>query len=415
MNQVLTPATLDAFGRLRVSNPYTLFEFTSILGKGDSGQGQNSIDEYTLGSGISTWKPQSYVEMAVSGEGTVIRQSHEYIVYQPGKSKLVLMTGVLFHTGGSTTQTGLVSRIGPFDASMGVFIEYDGTSGMSVVKRNLAGETRVAQSQWNLDKLNGAGPCPYDISFNKAQIYVFDFEWLGVGRVRCGVVVGGALYYYHEFRHINELDYPYTRTAKLPLRYEITGAVGTINSMHMICGTVVSEGGFSPLTRSFWYPIAGQSRFINMNPPPTGTFVPILSFRIRSDAPYRYGTIKIKKIDIFNTSSSEYGIWQLVLGGSLSAGTAGSYTNYDATSSIATVNAGFDDTSRWNGGKVLSGNFYATRQNSLEFTSTDELIQAPAICFNTLTNTSDTVTLLVNSLTGGTNNVYVMVNWIELV
>jgi hypothetical protein len=410
----LANATGDAFGRLRVSNPYTLFEFNSILGKGDSGEGQAIIDESTTGSGTSTWMPESYVKMAVNGTGTVIRQSHEYIVYQPGKSKLVMTTGVMYHTDAPNTTTNLISRMGAFDASMGIFLEYSADT-MYIVKRNTAGDTKIARASWNLDSLDGTGACPSNVLFDKAQIFVIDFEWLGVGRVRCGIVVGGSLYYFHEFTHVSELDYPYIRTAKLPLRYEIRGGTGTVNSMHMICGTVISEGGFSPLTRSFWYPKAQQTDFINMNPPPTGTFVPFITLRIRDAFPQRYGTIKIKNVDIFNTSASEYGAWQLVLGGSLSAGTTGSFSVYDSASSIVDVNAGYNDTSRWSGGKVLASNFYATRTNSIQFTSTDELIQAPAICFNNLSGVSDTITLLTNSLTGGTNNVYYSLNWIEII
>jgi hypothetical protein len=409
----LTNTNFDAFGRLRISEPYTLFEFSSILGKGDSGRGVALIDEAVTGSASSTWNPESYIDMSVTGAGSVIRQSHEYIVYQPGKSKLIMMTGVLYHIGGSTTTTGLVARVGAFDASMGVFVEYSNDQ-MYIVMRKSGIDTRIAQSAWNLDHLNGAGGCPYDVSFNKAQIYVFDFEWLGVGRVRCGIVIGGALYYYHQFSHINELDSPYIRTAKLPLRYEITGTTGTNNSMHMICGTVISEGGFSPLTRSFAFPNALQTQFYNLNPPPTGTFVPFITLRVRNSYPQRYGTIKIKRVDIFNTSSSEYGAWQLIVGGSLSSGTAGSFTVYDTPSSIVEINSGYTDTSRWTGGVVIASDFYATRTNSIQFTTADELIQAPAICFNQLTDTSDTITLVVNSFTGGTNNVYFTINWIEI-
>jgi hypothetical protein len=408
-----TATNFDAFSRLRVSNPYTLFEFTSILGKGNSGEGPDNIDEELSGSGTSTWMPQSYINMDVSGTGYVIRQSHEYILYQAGKSKLVMMTGVLYHDGTNTT-TGLISRIGPFDASMGVFVEYSNDT-TYVVIRSFGVDTRISQANWNLDHLDGTGPSGVTVRFDKAQIYVFDFEWLGVGRVRCGIVIGGTLYYYHEFGHVNELDYPYTRTAKLPLRYEIRGGPTTRNSMHMMCGTVISEGGFSPLTRSFWFPKAQATRFIDINLPPTGTFVPFVSLRLRSSYPHRYGTLKVKRIDVFNTNTSEYGAWQLVLGGSqTAAGPAANFVPYDVSSSIVEVNAAYTNASRWNGGKVLASDFYTTRVNSIQFTTTDEIIQAPAVCFNQFTNTSDVVTLLVNTFVGGQNKVYFNLQWIEL-
>jgi hypothetical protein len=412
-NEYLATLTnMDAFGRLRVSNPYTLFEFNSINGKGTSAEGVNIIDEEVSGSGTSTWMPESYINMDVSGTGHVIRQSHEYIVYQPGKSKLVYMTGVMYHTGGINTTTGLVSRMGSFDTNMGVFLECSGGN-MFIVMRKAGTDTRIERSLWNLDQLNKTGPCPTDVSFNNAQIFALDFEWLGVGRVRCGVVVGGILYYFHEFRHINELDYPYIRTAKLPLRYEIRGTANTRNSMHMICGTVISEGGFSPMTRSFWYPKVNGLRSLNVDV--LGKpFIPFITLRLHNSYPQHYGTIKIKRVDIFSTDASKYGAWQLVLGGSHFSGPPGTFLPYDSTSSIAEINAGYTNDSRWSGGKVIASDFYATRTNSIQISSTDELIQAPPICFNQLTNTSDTVTLLVNTISGGTNEVYASINWIEI-
>lgn len=78
----------DAFSRLRVSNPYTLFEFNSILGMNPV-----IIDVSHGGTATMTHSSDSYIQMNVTTLGDyAIRQSHNYILYQPGKSKLILLT-----------------------------------------------------------------------------------------------------------------------------------------------------------------------------------------------------------------------------------------------------------------------------------------------------------------------------------
>ena len=79
-----TTGNQDAFDRLRVSEPSTLFEIHHVFGKMP-----RVMDELTSGSGASTHNStNSYVQMAVSDSsvGKVVRQSYEYIPYQPGKS-----------------------------------------------------------------------------------------------------------------------------------------------------------------------------------------------------------------------------------------------------------------------------------------------------------------------------------------
>jgi hypothetical protein len=413
-------ANPDAFGRARVSNPFTVFEFTSILGKGnDTSEGQVIIDESISGANSSsTWNPASYVSMDVSGAGSVIRQSHEYVLYQPGKSKLVYMTGVLFHDATYDplyTLTGLTSRIGSFDASMGVLFECSGGN-MAVSLRNNGTTAYVSQGSWNIDNLLGAGPCPIAVDFKKAQIFVIDFEWLGVGQVRCGIVQAGQLYYCHAFTHVNDLDKPYIRSAKLPLRYEINGTAATKNSMHMICGTVISEGGFVPQSLTKLIPTTYPNirwTLPNGSGSAEGAFIPLLTVSLRPDYPSRYGTIKIKKVDIFNIDSSRFGSWRLVLNGTIT----GTPVNYDTNGSIAQVivHDSATDTYTTGTGRVLQSDFWSNRVNSTQFTSTEELIQAVGINFNTFTNTSDRITLIANTFaTGGTSVILGSMQWVEI-
>ncbi len=80
---------VDAFGRLRVSEPYSLFDSQSRYAA------DNQFSTSTSGTGTSTFNTnQSSVSLAVTGGGvgSVVRQSFRNMLYQPGKSLLVLAT-----------------------------------------------------------------------------------------------------------------------------------------------------------------------------------------------------------------------------------------------------------------------------------------------------------------------------------
>lgn len=227
----------DAFGRLRVSNPQTLFDSKQLHDKGSLWWDESITQGSTATRATSTHSTaNAEVSMYVGGNGDiVIRQTKQRFNYQPGKSQMVALTGLL------PTGTGVTARVGAFDANNGLFFQVSGST-LSVVKRKATNDTAVAQSAWNLDKLDGSGPSGLAIDLTKTQIFVIDYEWLGVGRVRFGVYVEGRPVYCHEFTHTNDITSVYMATPNLPIRYELrtTSAAAT---MSHICSTVVSEGG----------------------------------------------------------------------------------------------------------------------------------------------------------------------------
>ena len=132
--------------------------------------------------------------------------------------------------------------------------QMSGSSFGVVLRKTINGvktDTFFSQSSWNLDKMNGTGPSGNILDTSKAQIYTMDYEWLGVGRVRYGVVQKGLLIYVHEINNYNTLDGVYLRSPNLPVRYEIathkTTTTGSL--MTQICSTVISEGGFQGVGR----------------------------------------------------------------------------------------------------------------------------------------------------------------------
>ena len=422
---ITSASNSDAFGRLRVSNPYTLFEFTSILGNQP-----DIIDEETYGSGATTAiSGSSYIAMTVNGAGYAIRQNHEYIIYQPGKSKLVYMSGVLQDPNGANP-AGVTTRIGSFDASMGFYIESDGGV-ISVVKHNSTYERayRLASEVptppitipptppspvW-LDPLNGTGPSGLSLEFNKAQIFVFDFEWLGVGQVRCGIVVGGKTIYYYTFTHTNALTMPYIPMAKLPLRYEIRGTSGSAqNEMRMICGTVLSEGGFTPLDRTLHASNYMQPLGISVA---TGaaSLTPIFALKLRPDFPHNRVTVKLKAVDIFNKGGNNaYGSWAVLLNPTFNGATLTTYDTYRSSVQVWKQSATPSSSVTVSGDSIIYSGFYSSRDSKTFSTTADELVASKSITTG-LSGNSDVVVLCANNFGTTAAELYYFFTWIEYI
>lgn len=234
-------ASTDAFGRLRVSEPFTLFDSHNILNE------NSKFDEATAGSGSSSHGADtSAVNMTVtdaSGD-EVVRQSYRHFSYQPGKSLLILTTFVM-----AAAKENLRQRVGYFNAGNGIFLEQDGST-LSLNKRSStsgsAVDTTITQSNWNVDTLDGNGPSGLTIDVTKSHILWMDLEWLGVGSVRTGFVINGQFVTAHVFHNANRTAGVYMTTPNLPVRYEITntGATSGNSTMQQICSSVISEGGY---------------------------------------------------------------------------------------------------------------------------------------------------------------------------
>lgn len=267
---------VDAFGRLRTAAPFTLFDSQNRFGI------DTQFDTSTTGSGATSHLAnESSVQMSVttaSGD-EVIRETKRVFPYQPGKSLLVMQTFVF-----AAQQENLRQRVGFFGANDGVYFEQNGTDVRFVVRTSTSGSASdtgyVAQSNWNVDKLDGTGPSGKTLNVTaspKAQILFMDFEWLGVGTVRCGFVIDGQFIVCHKFHHANDVTSVYMKTAILPLRYEIT-ATGTLSSsadMKQICSSVISEGGYQQVKALSWARMTAATTV-------TTSFEPLVSIRLNS-------------------------------------------------------------------------------------------------------------------------------------
>jgi hypothetical protein len=237
------PTALDAFGRQRVSQPYTLFDSQSRYAA------DNQFDSSTSGTGSATFNTnQSSVSLSVTGGGvgSAVRQTYRNFPYQPGKGLLVLATFQM----DNGTSANLNQKVGYFNTQNGVFFQRTAGANSFVLRSYTSGsvdDTRtIAQSSWNGDKLDGTGASGLTLDLTHPQILWMDFEWLGVGSVRCGFIINGEYIVCHTFNNANVYGTTvYMTTAILPVRYEITTTTSAVAAtLTQICSSVVSEGGF---------------------------------------------------------------------------------------------------------------------------------------------------------------------------
>ena len=232
----------DAFGRLRISEAFTLGDY-----KHTYGIDPNFRDTLSNGGTVTHIANQAAARLATTNNSSsrAIHQTKMYHNYMPGKSQLIKST-INFYTA----TANVTKRTGYYDDLNGIYFEQNGAGVLSFVIRTDTSGTasdarRVIQSDWNKDKCDGTGPSGFNLDITKTQIFFIDFQWLGVGRVRCGFVHDGLTIVAHEFYNSNNLSTVYMSNPNLPIRCEILNTGTTTGAFFdQICSTVVSEGGY---------------------------------------------------------------------------------------------------------------------------------------------------------------------------
>ena len=404
-------ASIDAFGRWRVSNPQTLFDSKNIFN--DDGL-EDDVENQPLfydnvqasGSGTSTAynANQASQTLTVTGAsaGTRVRQTKMRFNYQPGKSQLVIMT---FNLNGGTPSL--------------------------VIRSNATGtpeDNAIPQADWNMDTMDGNGTSGITLNFSKTQILFIDFEWLGVGRVRVGFVVDGKIYYAHEFKHANVLDKVYMSTPNLPLRSEISSngssvytkregifdasngiflqTVGGTNSITQICSTVISEGGSEDLGVVRYASTEGTHLDANVE----NTLYALIGIRLKSE--YIGATVKQLNLALQVHTANSRLEWVVKLNPSV----AGSFTYADQTNSAVQIARGAT-ANTVTGGVDLNGGFVESSGVAAGAAGSDSRGLVNALYLGSkIDGTVDEIVLCVRPIAGSTNvDVEGCLTWRELV
>ena len=313
------PAQLDAFGRLRVSNPFTLFDsFHRFNDNGKINQATNgaaSTSTHSIAEGCVT------ISIGTASGAYVYRESNKVFAYQPGKSLLIFET---FAFG--PAKPNLRTRYGYFDSQNGLYLERDG-SDIYFVRRSTSitgtmSETREIQANWNLN------PLP-ELNLESAQILFTEIEWLGVGSVRQGFVINGEFVPCHRWDWANQpgASSTYMATACLPIRSEIEniGITTSTSMLKEVCSTVISEGGYElrGKTRSIGHSLSSPYTLSAQN-----TVYPIFSMRLKNT---RLGGLVVPKTFTIGIDKAANFRYTVVVGGVTTGGSWVPAGNSDST------------------------------------------------------------------------------------
>ena len=398
---------VDGFGRARTSTPLTLFDSSHRFSDNDLWATSNSASG---NSTVTFAANQGLIQLAVTNAANaeIIRETKRVFSYQPGKSIQTLNTFVM-----NAAQTNLRQRVGYFGDQNGIYLELD-NSILYLVKRyyNLGSvqEERVAQSSWNVDKLDGLGPSKITLDISAPQIFFMDVEWLGVGSVRCGFIVDGLLIHCHSFHHANKAggNSTYMTTATLPLRYEIKNTGTTANSsiLKQICSTVISEGGYELRgeQHSINTPIATPRDLTTAN-----TYYPVIALRLANTA--LDAAAVLSGLSLVGVGNNGYFHWKIVTGCTIIEPSPDTGWQNAANSDIMQYKldgVGIDD------GKVLLSGFTSSTTQGVA------VIDVPRDSLfkfqferNTFTANASVLALVVASKVAG-DDMYASMDWEEI-
>ena len=396
------PTQLDAFGRLRVSSPMTLFDSSHRY------RDNNLWSTLSANGGsVSFNQPQGLMELNVTNTAgaSAIRETTKVFSYQPGKSLLVMNTFVM-----ASSATNLRQRVGYFGDQNGIYFQLD-DGNISIVKRSIVTgsivESVISRSNWNGDKLDGTGSSGIVLDITKAQIFWMDIEWLGVGTVRVGFCINGQFIVCHSFHHANIIDSTYITTASLPLRYEITNkaATGGSKTLKQICSTVISEGGYElrGLQQAVSIPITAPRTFAV-----AGTFYPIISIRLKNSPDRLDGIVILTALSILGQGNGINYNWQVKASG---VTTGGDW-----------VDAGVDSAVQYNitgtsyaGGRILASGFLnASNQASPNLDILKEALFKFQLERNNLTKTPFELSLVAAVDTTNNSGMFASMDWEEV-
>lgn len=391
-----TPS-IDAFARMRVSQPFTIFDSKQIQDKQPL-----FWDESIGGSATSVHQANNAaVRMTVTASASdfVIRQTKQRFNYQPGKSHLVYFTFRSPQSTGVTCRTGLFDGTGAnyLTPNNGIFFECDGSIAWKICKNGTTTETAL-QADWNVDKLDGTGNSGIDLDFTATQIGVIDFEYLGVGRVRVGFVIDGLIYYCHYFNHANNPAFTsvYMSTPNLPLRYSIQSDGSGGGNMDHLCSTVISEGGQEKtgILRVADTGIAGYVTGLAAN-----TDHAIVGIRLKSA--YKDITVIPESVSMISGTKNDFR-WSVQLNPTV----AGVFTYSDITNSACQRAIGTSSNTITTPGTILASGYSQAQSNV-----TQELITALRIGAS-IAGTMDTLVVCIAPF--GAASIAVSLNFREL-
>jgi hypothetical protein len=241
-----------------------------------------------------------------------------------------------------------------------------------------------------------------DVRVARERVWI-DLQWLGVGRVRYGMVTEGSLHIVHIIRNANLNVTTYMTRATLPLRFEAvaTAATNAAGQQLMICGAVVSEGGLQPLGHPF-----AVGRDAGTGAKTVGhTETPVLAIRLSTSYPHAKARVYAVRIMATSSASLVYKVYHFYSATDVMGGTA-SWVNVNAHSMVQYDVSGAAPT--WSNGQI-NYQGYVSNNTDISAKSTEEMLELGC----DIDGNTDYVVVSCQNLGVGDESVYASLEWTE--
>ncbi len=387
---------LDGFGRLRVGEPQTVFDSKQVIDNrpllwDEAASGGASASTHSIP------RASSLMALGTASGEKIIRQTKRYFNYQPGKSMLVVLTAIM------QPKTNVRQRVGYFDDGNGIFFEHDGVTAKVVVRTKTSGtavDATFDQSDWNTDKMDGFGPSGITVDFSKSQIFIMDFQWLGVGRVRFSLSIDGVTHTVHDRDRSNVIDVVYMSTPDLPVRYEIenTGIAADATTLEQLCSSLTSEGGYNPdgIVHGFTMQNGTGRAFGSSS-------TPVMSMRLSTAGIRAHVELLSASVLLLSKVAS---IYRILVNPTIGAGTAPTWVAADAFSNVEI------DIART--GSVTGGVLIGGGQISSEERTTSRLVASELTLTSDIAGVSDEIVLCCQTASTGSPTGLAEMFWKEI-
>ncbi len=396
--------TVDSFGRLRISENRTLF--TSQYNQNKSPEKYDEIISNASGNASSIYSSTTAsVTMNVGRNDFIIRKTRRNMVYYPGKSQQVLISGIM------SIQNNITKRIGaytseftsPYNPRNGIYLETSGGQIFACIVNNGI-VNAIQQSNWNRDKLDGTGTSGITLDLTKTQSFYITYSWIS-GQVDFGFYFGNNLIIAHSYVHTNQGTFAFMATPNVPITTEIRGAniSGTSGSLVHLSSSVSTEGGDESLLDPF-----SAGRFITnnadgeLNNPRNDQINVLMSLKIKNNI--EGGVAFIKSFSTVTDGSDKIGIF-IYLNPTFNNSVPFTSTSPD---SIVEFNNTTDRNTWITSSERVLYRTYSGESNSIS----SNLLDTPIPLSMSINGVGDIISIGITTDT--TNDIYGSFNWVEV-
>lgn len=386
---------LGMFGEYRVSQSFQIIElksthgvsaFRDITTVAGTGAITNSNGEFELSTGTTTGS-------------TAQLDSAERGRYIPGVEAQCGLGVRLNHTFTSDQ----FAEWGYFDDDNGFGFGTDAT-GIYVFYKRAGSKTKIYQSNWNVDKLDGSGGSgnisEYNLDLSEGHVFEIDFVWYGYGTVEWRLLINDAdtqRQYSKVVHRFNPSGTNSIADPNLPIRaYVDNGSTSTDIDLYVGGRQFSVFTTYSPNRR-----VNGEYR-LDQSIGASTAFVPTVSFRRKTDAKSKGVSVKVAGVGIITDQDI---VWELRLASSLTSASFGTPTDVTATETAVETDT---SATALTGGEFLGGGLLSASGSGSKSKGSSEVevvVDLP---------NSDSVTLCIRPVDATTSpTVSVFLRWRE--